>query len=154
MGGAQGAGFQDFNFGDIFGDIFGDVFGGRSSHGRAARGQDLQYNLELSLKEAILGVKKTIKIPIDKSCTACSGSGAKPGSSPVTCKKCNGVGQIRMQQGFFSVQQPCNECRGEGKIIQDYCKACSGSGLKKETKSLSVSIPSCLLYTSPSPRDS
>ena len=87
MGGCQGAGFQDFNFGDIFGDIFGDVFGGRSSSGRAARGQDLQYTLELSLIEAILGVKKTIKIPVDKSCDDCSGSGAKPGSSPVTCSQ-------------------------------------------------------------------
>jgi len=101
MGGGQGAGFQDFNFGDIFGDIFGDVFGGRSSSGRAARGQDLQYTLELSLKEAILGVKKTIKIPVDKSCNDCSGSGAKPGSSPATCNQCNGAGQVRMQQGFF-----------------------------------------------------
>ena len=142
MGGGQGAGFQDFNFGDIFGDIFGDVFGGRSSSGRTARGQDLQYTLELSLKEAILGVKKTIKIPVDKSCNDCSGSGAKPGSSPVTYSQCNGVGQVRMQQGFFSVQQPCNACRGEGRIIQDHCTSCRGAGVKQETKSLSVSIPS------------
>ena len=106
MGGGQGAGFQDFNFGDIFGDIFGDVFGGRSSSGRTARGQDLQYTLELSLKEAILGVKKTIKIPVDKSCDDCSGSGAKPGSSPVTCSQCNGAGQVRMQQGFFQFNSP------------------------------------------------
>ena len=122
--------------------IFGDVFGGRSSSGRTARGQDLQYNIELSLKEAILGVKKTIKIPIDKSCKECSGSGAKPGSSPVTCSQCNGAGQVRMQQGFFSVQQPCNACRGEGRIIRDHCNSCRGSGVIKETKSLSVSIPS------------
>ena len=142
MGSGQGAGFQDFNFGDIFGDIFGDVFGGRRSSGRAARGQDLQYMLELSLKEAILGVKKTIKIPVDKSCTDCSGSGAKPGSSPVTCSQCNGAGQVRMQQGFFSVQQPCNACRGEGRIIQIHCSSCRGAGVKQETKSLSVSIPS------------
>src|SRR6056300_1444903 len=142
MGSGQGAGFQDFNFGDIFGDIFGDVFGGRRSSGRAARGQDLQYTLELSLKEAILGVKKTIKIPVDKSCTDCSGSGAKPGSSPVTCSQCNGAGQVRMQQGFFSVQQPCNACRGEGRIIQNHCSSWRGAGVKQETKSLSVSIPS------------
>ena len=142
MGGGQGGGFQDFNFGDIFGDIFGDVFGGRSSSGRTARGQDLQYNIELSLKEAILGVKKTIKIPIDKLCRECSGSGAKPGSSPVTCSQCNGAGQVRMQQGFFSVQQPCNACRGEGRIIKDHCNSCRGAGVIKETKSLSVSIPS------------
>ena len=134
MGGGSGSGFQDFNFGDIFGDIFGDVFGGRGSSSRSARGQDLQYNLDLSLKEAILGVKKTIKVPVNKSCNDCAGSGAKPGSSPVTCSQCNGAGQVRMQQGFFSVQQPCNACRGEGKIIHDHCN-------------------SCLLYTSPSPRD-
>ena len=140
-GGAGGAGFQDFNFGDIFGDIFGDVFGGRGSGSRSSRGQDLQYNLELNLKEAILGVKKTIKIPVDKSCTECSGSGAKPGSSPVTCSQCNGAGQVRMQQGFFSVQQPCNACRGEGRIIRDHCATCNGAGVNQETKSLSVNIP-------------
>ena len=142
MGGGSGAGFQDFNFGDIFGDIFGDVFGGRGSSSRSARGQDLQYNLDLSLKEAILGVKKTIKVPVNKSCKNCSGSGAKPGSSPVTCSQCNGAGQVRMQQGFFSVQQPCNACRGEGRIIQDHCNSCKGAGVLQETKSLSVSIPS------------
>ena len=141
MGGGSGAGFQDFNVGDIFGDIFGDVFGGRGSSRRSARGQDLQYNLDLSLKEAILGIKKTIKIPVNKSCDDCSGSGAKPGSSPIPCGQCNGVGQVRMQQGFFSVQQPCNACRGEGQIIKDHCGTCRGAGVIEETKSLSVSIP-------------
>ena len=141
MGGGSGAGFQDFNVGDIFGDIFGDVFGGRGSSRRSARGQDLQYNLDLSLKEAILGIKKTIKIPVNKSCDDCSGSGAKPGSSPIPCGQCNGVGQVRMQQGFFSVQQPCNACRGEGQIIKDHCSTCRGAGVNEETKSLSVSIP-------------
>ena len=91
MGGGSGGGFQDFNVGDIFGDIFGDVFGGRGSSRRSARGQDLQYNIDLSLKEAILGVKKTIKIPVNKSCEDCSGSGAKPGSSPIPCAQCNGA---------------------------------------------------------------
>ena len=124
IGGGSGAGFQDFNVGDIFGDIFGDVFGGRGSSRRSARGQDLQYNLDLSLKEAILGIKKTIKIPVNKSCDDCSGSGAKPGSSPIPCGQCNGIGQVRMQQGFFSVQQPCNACRGEGQIIKDHCGTC------------------------------
>ena len=142
MGGGQGGGFQDFNFGDIFGDIFGDVFGGRTSSRRSTRGQDLQYNIELSLKEAILGVKKTIKIPVDKICVECSGSGAKSGSAPVTCSQCNGAGQIRMQQGFFSVQQTCNVCGGEGRIIKDHCNVCRGAGVIQETKSLSVSIPS------------
>ena len=142
MGGASGAGFQDMNFGDIFGDIFGDVFGGRGSSNRSARGQDLQYNLELSLKDAILGAKKTIKVPVDKLCNNCAGSGAKPGTSPVTCSQCNGVGQVRMQQGFFSVQQPCNVCRGEGRMIQDHCGTCKGAGVNQESKSLSVNIPS------------
>jgi molecular chaperone DnaJ len=141
MGGGSGGGFQDFNVGDIFGDIFGDVFGGRGSSRRSARGQDLQYNIDLSLKEAILGIKKTIKIPVNKSCEDCSGSGAKPGSSPIPCSQCNGVGQVRMQQGFFSVQQPCNACRGEGQIIKDHCGSCRGAGVNEETKSLSVSIP-------------
>ena len=141
MGGGAGQGFQDFNFGDIFGDIFGDVFGGRSSSSRSARGQDLQFNLELSLKEAVLGIKKTIRIPVDKLCADCSGSGAQPGTSPVTCSQCNGLGQVRMQQGFFSIQQPCNVCRGEGKIIKDHCSVCRGTGVNEETKSLSVNIP-------------
>ena len=117
------------------------MFGGRGSSRRSARGQDLQYNLDLSLKEAILGIKKTIKIPVNKSCDDCSGSGAKPGSSPIPCGQCNGVGQVRMQQGFFSVQQPCNACRGEGQIIKDHCGTCRGAGVNEETKSLSVSIP-------------
>ena len=100
MGG--GAGFQDFDFGDIFGDIFGDVFGGRSrSRGRVRRGDDLQYQLDLSLKDAIFGIKKEIDIPRLSVCTTCDGTGAKPGTQPVTCRQCNGVGQIRMQQGFF-----------------------------------------------------
>ena len=145
MGGGSGAGFQDFNFGDIFGDIFGDVFGGRGSSSRTSRtsrGQDLQYNLELTLKEAILGTKKTIKVPADRICADCTGTGAKPGSSPVTCSQCNGAGQVRMQQGFFSIQQPCNACRGEGRIIRDHCNSCKGAGVIKETKSLSVTIPS------------
>ena len=118
MGGGQGAGFQDFNFGDIFGDIFGDVFGSRSSSRRGTRGQDLQYTLELTLKEAILGVKKTIKIPVDKSCTDCSGSGAKPGSSPVTCSQCNGVGQVRMQQGFFQFNNLAMHVEVKGELFK------------------------------------
>ena len=142
MNGGAGGGFQDFDVGDIFGDIFGDVFGGRrSSSRRSARGQDLQYNIDLSLKEAILGVKKTIKIPVHKSCGDCSGSGAKAGSSSIKCSQCTGQGQVRMQQGFFSVQQPCNACRGEGQVIKDPCVACRGAGVTEETKSLSVSIP-------------
>jgi len=141
MSGGGGAGFQDFNFGDIFGDVFGDVFGGRGSSGRSSRGQDLQYNLELSLKDAILGSKKKITIPVDKACNDCSGSGAKPGTSPKTCTQCGGAGQVRMQQGFFSVQQACSSCRGEGKIISDHCGSCKGAGVTQDSKTLSVNIP-------------
>ena len=140
MGG--GAGFQDFDFGDIFGDIFGDVFGGRSrSRGRARRGDDLQYQLDLSLKDAIFGIKKEIDIPRLSVCTTCDGTGAKPGTQPVTCRQCNGVGQIRMQQGFFSVQQTCPSCNGSGTTIEEYCSSCHGKGLTQSTKKLSVTIP-------------
>ena len=100
MGGG-GPNFNDINVGDIFGDIFGDVFGTRSSSRRPQRGQDLQYNIELTLKEAVLGVQKKIKIPSHRECPDCNGSGAAKGSSPSTCSNCNGAGQVRMQQGFF-----------------------------------------------------
>ena len=140
MGG--GAGFQDIDFGDIFGDIFGDVFGGRSrSRGRPRRGDDLQYQLDLSLKDAIFGIKKEIDIPRLSVCTTCDGTGAKPGTQPVTCRQCNGVGQIRMQQGFFSVQQTCPSCNGSGTTIEEYCSSCHGKGLTQSTKKLSVTIP-------------
>ena len=140
MGGG-GPNFNDININDIFGDIFGDVFGTRSSSRRSRRGSDLQYNLDLSLKEAVLGVQKKIKIPSHKECNDCSGSGASKGSSPITCPNCNGSGQVRMQQGFFSVQQTCSQCSGTGQIIKDKCKSCGGYGAIKENKTLSVNIP-------------
>ena len=141
MGGG-GPNFNDININDIFGDIFGDVFGTRSSSRRSRRGSDLQYNLDLSLKEAVLGVQKKIKIPSHKACHDCNGSGAEKGSSPITCPNCNGGGQVRMQQGFFSVQQACSQCSGTGQIIKDKCKTCQGYGATKENKTLSVNIPS------------
>ena len=140
MGGG-GPNFNDININDIFGDIFGDVFGTRSSSRRGRRGSDLQYNLELSLDEAVLGVQKKIKIPSHKECPDCNGSGAAKGSSPVTCSNCNGAGQVRMQQGFFSVQQTCSVCSGTGQIIKDKCRTCRGVGAIKENKTLSVNIP-------------
>ena len=140
MGGG-GPNFNDININDIFGDIFGDVFGTRSSSRRSRRGSDLQYNLDLSLKEAVLGVQNKIKIPSHKECNDCSGSGASKGSSPITCPNCNGSGQVRMQQGFFSVQQTCSQCSGTGQIIKDKCKSCGGYGAIKENKTLSVNIP-------------
>lgn len=140
MGGG-GQGFNDVNINDIFGDIFGDVFGTRSSSRRSRRGSDLQYNLDLSLKEAVLGAQKKIKIPSHKSCKDCDGSGAARGSSPSVCSNCNGAGQVRLQQGFFSVQQTCSACSGSGQTIKDPCKPCRGLGATKENKTLSVNIP-------------
>ena len=139
--GAGGPNFNDININDIFGDIFGDVFGTRSSGRRSRRGSDLQYNLDLSLKEAVLGIQKKIKIPSHKKCHDCNGNGAAKGSSPITCPNCNGAGQVRMQQGFFSVQQTCSNCSGTGQIIKDKCKTCGGQGAIKENKTLSVNIP-------------
>lgn len=142
MGGAGGAGYN--NFSDIFGDVFGDIFGGgggRGGRGGPARGSDLRYNLELSLEEAVKGTSVQIKVPTLVSCKTCDGSGAKTGSKPVTCTTCGGHGQVRMQQGFFSVQQTCPTCRGRGTIIADPCKSCHGQGRVEETKTLSVKVP-------------
>lgn len=141
-GGAGGAGFN--NFSDIFGDVFGDIFGGgggRGGRGGPSRGSDLRYNLDLSLEEAVKGTSVQIKVPTLVSCKTCDGSGAKPGSKPVTCTTCGGHGQVRMQQGFFSVQQTCPTCRGRGTIISDPCKPCHGQGRVEETKTLSVKVP-------------
>ncbi len=133
-----GGGFGG-GFGDAFSDIFGDIFGaGRS---RVRKGADLQYNLELSLEEAVSGTTVKIKVPTLKHCTSCSGSGAKPGTSADTCGTCGGHGQVRMQQGFFSVQQTCPNCRGKGTVISDPCQTCHGAGRVKEHKSLSVEVP-------------
>ena len=146
MGGGPGGGFQGgfSDFGDAFGDIFGDIFGGgRSNSGRSNvyRGADLRYNLEISLEEAAHGTEKKIRIPVLSQCKTCSGSGAKKGTQPTTCGTCGGHGQVRMQQGFFSVQQTCPKCQGSGKVINDPCNDCSGAGRVKESKTLSVKIP-------------
>ncbi|MGH8504303.1 MAG: molecular chaperone DnaJ [Gammaproteobacteria bacterium] len=138
--GARGGGFRG-GFGDIFDDIFGDIFGGGRGGTRAYRGADLQYNLELSLEEAVLGTEAKIRIPSLVECHTCKGSGAKPGTSPQTCGTCDGVGQVRMQQGFFSVQQTCPHCRGAGKVIADPCVTCHGQGRVEESKTLSVTVP-------------
>ncbi len=138
-GGGQAGGFSDA-FGDIFGDIFGG--GGRSRGGpQMYRGADLRYNLEISLEQATHGFDTTIRVPAWDNCETCHGSGAKPGTSPTTCSTCNGHGQVRMQQGFFSVQQTCPKCRGTGKTIEDPCVACSGVGKIKRNKTLEVKIP-------------
>ena len=137
MGGGQGAG----GFGDVFGDMFGDIFGGGQGGRRQARGADLRIRVELTLEEAVEGVEKTIRVPRNRACGTCDGSGAKPGTQPSSCGTCGGQGQVRMQQGFFSVQQACPQCRGTGKQISDPCTDCSGQGQKREEKALKVKIP-------------
>lgn len=141
MGG--GAGFGGANFSDIFGDVFGDIFGGGGSRGRGGpqRGSDLRYNLEITLEEAVAGTEVKIQIPTLVNCKSCDGTGANKGSSPTTCQTCHGHGAVRMQQGFFSVQQTCPTCRGSGKQIKDPCRACHGQGRTQDTKTLSVKIP-------------
>jgi molecular chaperone DnaJ len=130
------------SFSDIFGDVFGDIFGGgRGGRSRAYRGSDLRYNMELSLEDAVFGTTVKIKIPTLVSCTTCGGSGAKKGSEPVTCSTCGGTGQVRIQQGFFSVQQTCPHCHGNGKMINDPCHDCHGQGRVEERKTLSVKVP-------------
>lgn len=141
--GGMGAGTGGFgNFSDIFGDVFGDIFGGgRGARGGPSRGADLRYNLQLSLEEAVRGTSVEIKVPTLVACGSCAGSGAKKGSSPKTCTTCGGVGQVRMQQGFFSVQQTCPSCKGQGTLITDPCGSCGGQGRAEETKKLSVKVP-------------
>jgi molecular chaperone DnaJ len=140
--GGQG-GFGAGGFSDAFGDIFGDIFGGgrRNAGPQVYRGADLRYNLEITLEQAAHGFDTTIRVPSWDKCDTCHGSGAKPGTSPVTCTTCAGHGQVRMQQGFFSVQQTCPKCHGTGKIIPEPCAACSGAGRIKRNKTLEVKIP-------------
>lgn len=138
-GGHGGGGFG--GFGDIFEDIFG---GGRTQGGganAAYRGSDLQYNLELTLEEAVFGTSVDIRIPTKQTCETCEGTGAKEGSTPETCSTCHGQGQVRIQQGFFSVQQTCPHCRGAGTIIADPCGDCHGEGRIEKNKTLEVKIP-------------
>lgn len=141
--GAGGFGGGGAGFGDAFSDIFGDIFGGGGGGGRqrVRKGDDLQYNLELNLEDAVTGTTVKIKVPTMKHCNPCDGTGAKEGSSPKTCSTCGGHGQVRMQQGFFSVQQTCPTCHGQGTTIDDPCNECHGVGRVKETKSLSVEVP-------------
>ncbi|MBI5330148.1 MAG: molecular chaperone DnaJ [Betaproteobacteria bacterium] len=140
-----GGGHRDFS--DAFSDIFGDIFGGGGGGGRGGRsnvyrGADLRYNLEVSLEEAARGTETKIRVPVLTECEHCHGSGAKPGTQPVTCSTCGGHGQVRMQQGFFSIQQACPRCHGSGKVIADPCGHCHGEGRVKKHKTLSVRIPS------------
>ena len=142
--GPAGAG-AGASFSDIFGDVFGDIFGGARAGGgggqRVYRGSDLRYNLELSLEDAVAGTTVKIRVPTLVVCDSCGGSGAKKGSSPTTCTTCGGHGQVRMQQGFFSLQQTCPRCHGQGTVISDPCQSCHGKGRIEERKTLSVKVP-------------
>lgn len=140
-GGPGGFGGGGASFSDIFGDVFGDIFGGARGGQHVYRGADLRYNLELSLEEAVNGTTVKIRVPTLVHCETCGGSGAKKGSSPTTCPTCQGHGQVRMQQGFFSLQQTCPRCHGSGKIISDPCNSCHGEGRVQKQKTLSVKVP-------------
>jgi molecular chaperone DnaJ len=147
FGGAGAGGFSDA-FGDIFGDIFGNAArggggggGGRSAGPQVYRGADLRYNLDITLEQAAHGFDTTIRVPSWDSCEICHGSGAKPGTQPTTCPTCAGHGQVRMQQGFFSIQQTCPKCHGTGKVIPEPCATCAGAGRIKRNKTLEVKIP-------------
>ena len=141
FGGQEGfGGFADA-FGDIFGEIFGNAGGGRSRGSGVFRGADLRYNLELSLEEAARGTEARIRIPAMEECATCHGSGAQPGTQAKTCPTCNGQGQVRVSQGFFSIQQTCPQCHGSGKIIPQPCETCDGAGRLRKHKTLSVKIP-------------
>src|SRR5690606_33232058 len=136
-------GFGAEGFGDIFGDVFGDIFGGGRRGGRSQvfRGADLAYELRLDLERAVRGDEVTIEVPTQVSCEEGSGSGAAKGTKPVSCSTCGGVGQVRMQQGFFSIQQTCPACKGAGSVIMDPCASCHGRGRVPKTKHLSVKVP-------------
>jgi molecular chaperone DnaJ len=137
MGGGNPHGFSS----DTFGDVFGDIFGGQGTQSNVYRGADLRYNMEITLEQAARGTETKIRVPTMASCDSCHGSGAKQGSSPSTCPTCNGHGQVRMQQGFFSIQQTCPKCHGSGKFVSNPCGKCFGEGRTKQHKTLSVKIP-------------
>ncbi|MBM0105215.1 molecular chaperone DnaJ [Steroidobacter sp. S1-65] len=142
--GGGGGGFSASDaFSDIFGDVFGDIFGGGRRGGRQQvfRGADLRYDLELDLEQAVFGHSADIEFTTLAECEPCSGSGAAPGSKPVTCDTCNGAGQVRMQQGFFAVQQTCPRCKGRGQIVSQPCDSCLGQGRIRQKKNLNVKVP-------------
>jgi molecular chaperone DnaJ len=140
---SMGGDFSGSSFSDIFSDVFGDIFGGGRGGGRSSvqRGADLRYGLELTLEQAVSGDNVEITVPMLAACEDCDGSGARPGTSVTTCPDCGGAGQIRVAQGFFSLQQTCPRCRGAGQVISDPCVHCGGSGRQEKRKKLSVRIP-------------
>ena len=143
-GGHPGGGDFSSAFSDVFDDLFGDFMGGRGQAGgrqRASRGADLRYNLRVTLEEAFSGLHKTIKVPTSVACTSCEGTGAEGGVEPTTCPTCSGMGKVRAQQGFFTVERSCPTCSGLGQIIKNPCKTCHGHGRVEKDRSLSVNIP-------------
>ena len=137
-----GFGFAAGGFADIFDEMFGEIMGGgRRGQGGASRGSDLRFNLEVSLEEAFRGKQTTIRVPTLVACDQCKGSGAEAGSKPVTCPRCQGRGKLRMQQGFFTIEQTCAGCQGAGRVIDNPCKTCGGQGRVRREKTLSVNIP-------------
>ncbi len=139
FGGAGGAGF-----GDAFGGIFDEIFGGGGARGGRSnvyRGADLRYNIEVTLEQAAFGTETKIRIPTMEVCEPCKGTGAKAGTQPKTCPTCQGSGQVRLQQGFFSIQQTCPKCHGSGRFVADPCASCQGAGRIKQHKTLAVKIP-------------
>ncbi|WP_342077759.1 molecular chaperone DnaJ [Yoonia sp. SS1-5] len=145
-GGQRGAHPGDFGsaFSDVFDDLFGDFMGGgrgRTGRGGAQRGNDLRYNLRINLEDAFAGLQKTINVPTAVGCGSCNGTGAEGGSEPQNCPTCNGMGKVRAQQGFFTVERTCPTCSGMGQTIKNPCNTCNGQGRVEKEKSLSVNIP-------------
>jgi molecular chaperone DnaJ len=128
-------------FSDVFDDLFGDMMGGRGRGQRTIRGSDLRYNLRVTLEEAYSGLQKTLNVPTSVVCDACSGTGSEAGTEPVTCPTCGGMGKVRAQQGFFTVERTCPTCNGLGRIIKNPCKVCGGTGRVEKDRALSVNIP-------------
>ena len=146
-GGRPGGGQGDFSsaFSDVFDDLFGDFMGGQRGGGggrnRAARGSDLRFNMRVTLEEAFSGLQKTINVPTAVNCTSCEGTGADGGAEPTNCPTCSGMGKVRAQQGFFTVERTCPTCQGAGQKITNPCKSCHGAGRQEKERSLSVNIP-------------
>jgi molecular chaperone DnaJ len=145
--GGPGGGFQDFgdlgNFGDVFSDLFGDLFGGRrgARPSRGRRGADLRYNLQIDLSDVLEGTESRIEIPKMRVCGTCDGSGARAGTSPETCGRCHGSGQVDLQQGFFRISRPCDACSGVGEIVRERCQDCRGAGRVESEQAITVRVP-------------
>ena len=140
-GGGRPGGFDFTSFADVFDDLFGDLGGGGRGRRNGNRGADLRYNLTISLEDAFNGKKAQLRVPTSVACEACNGSGSEAGAAPVVCPTCRGMGRVRAQQGFFTLERTCPNCQGTGQIIKDPCKTCQGSGRQQKEKSLAVNIP-------------